>query len=133
MDIGWDHRPIFEKGENGVEYTPDEQRDLYSALGNNRVFKGEVTKIMNRLPAKTFIEQLKAQRADGSQIDAKLFYDVYGDLNDAARLAKKMALESLEPEVLRDIRIREMQALLNIKAQKRGERPPYSATNMNNR
>lgn len=133
MDIGWDHRPIFEKGENGVEYTPDEQRDLYAALGNNRVFKGEVTKIMNRIPSKTFIEQLKAQRADGSQIDAKLFYDVYGDLNAAARTAKKMAIDSLEPEVLQNIRIREMQALENIKAQKRGERPPYDATNMTNK
>ena len=56
MDIGWDHRPIFEKGENGVEYTVDEKQALYAALGTNQIFKKEVTKIMNRLPAKTFID-----------------------------------------------------------------------------
>ena len=133
MDIGWDHRPIFEKGENGVEYTVDEKQALYAALGTNQIFKKEVTKIMNRLPAKTFIEQLQAQRADGSQVDAKLFYDVYGDLNTAARIAKQMAIESIEPQMLRDIRIREMQAAENIKAQKRGQRPVYDATNMTNR
>jgi hypothetical protein len=133
MDIGWDHRPIFEKGENGVEYTVDEKRDLYAALGSNGVFKGEVTKIMNRIPAQMFKEQLRAQRADGSQVDSKLFYDVYNDLNSAARTAKKLAIDSLQPEVLRNIRIREMQNLENIKAQRRGQRPVYDATNMTNR
>jgi hypothetical protein len=80
-----------------------------------------------------FIEQLQTQRADGSQVDAKLFYDVYGDLNAAARQAKKMAIESIEPKMLQDIRIREMQALENIKAQKRGQSPPYDALNMTNK
>jgi len=44
-----------------------------------------------------------------------------------------MAIESIEPQMLRDIRIREMQAAENIKAQKRGQRPVYDATNMTNR
>jgi hypothetical protein len=133
MDIGWDHRPIFSKGENGVEYTPEEQAALYERLGTDKVFFREVQKIMKRVPSKMYLETMQAQRETGEEVKSELWYDVYGDLNTAARTAKKLALDQLDPVMLRELRIREMQEGANIEAQKKGQAQPYSATNMNNR
>ena len=133
MDIGWDHRPIFAKGENGVEYTPEEQAALYERLGTDKVFFREVQKIMQRVPSKMYLETMQAQRETGEQVQPELWYDVYSDLNSAARTAKKLALDNLSPDMLRELRIREMQEGQNIQAQKLGRSQPYSATNMTNR
>jgi hypothetical protein len=133
MDIGWDHRPIFSKGKNGVEYTPEEQAALYERLGTDKVFFREVQKIMQRVPSKMYLETMQAQRETGEEVKSELWYDVYGDLNTAARTAKKLALDQLDPVMLRELRIREMQEGANIEAQKKGQAQPYSATNMNNR
>ena len=132
MDIGWDHRPIFSKGENGVEYTPEEQAALYERLGTDKVFFREVQKIMQRVPSKMYLETMQAQRETGEQIKSELWYDVYGDLNSAARAAKKLALDQLDPVMLRELRIREMQEGANIEAQKLGKAQPYSALTMTN-
>ncbi len=133
MDIGWDHRPIFAKGENGVEYTPEEQAALYERLGTDKVFFREVQKIMQRVPSKMYLETMQAQRETGEEVKSELWYDVYGDLNTAARTAKKLALDQLDPVMLRELRIREMQEGQNIEAQKKGQSQPYSAVNMKNR
>ncbi len=132
MDIGWDHRPIFVKGENGVEYTPEEQAALYERLGTDKVFFREVQKIMKRVPSKMYLETMQAQRETGEEVKSELWYDVYGDLNSAARTAKKLALDQLDPVMLRELRIREMQEGLNIEAQKKGQSQPYSALTMKN-
>jgi hypothetical protein len=76
---------------------------------------------------------MQAQRETGEEVKSELWYDVYGDLNTAARTAKKLALDQLDPVMLRELRIREMQEGANIEAQKKGQAQPYSATNMNNR
>jgi len=133
MDIGWDHRPIFSKGENGVEYTPEEQAALYERLGTDKVFFREVQKIMQRVPSKMYLETMQAQRETGEEVKSELWYDVYGDLNSAARTAKKLALDQLDPVMLRELRIREMQEGANIEAQKKGQAQPYSALNMTNK
>ena len=133
MDVGWDSRPIFEKGENGIDYTPDEQAALYSQFGKERMFFNAVTDIMQRVPSQMYLQSMKEQRELGSPVDAGLWYDVHKDLDRAARAAKKAALLSLDPGMLQEIRLREAAEGERQLAQRRGDVVTYDATNMTNR
>jgi hypothetical protein len=135
MDVGWDSRPIFEKGENGVEYTNDEQAALYEQFGKDRFFFDDVTDIMNRVPSQTYLQSMREQRANGMQVDASLWYDVHRDLNAAARKAKKLALASLDPSMLTEIRLREAAEADRQRRQRQGVADPkegYNAVTMTN-
>jgi len=133
MDVGWDSRPIFEKGENGIDYTPDEQAAMYSQFGKDRMFFNAVTDIMQRVPSQMYLQSMKEQRELGSPVDAGLWYDVHKDLDRAARAAKKAALLSLDPGMLQEIRLREAAEGERQVAQRRGDVVTYDATNMTNR
>jgi len=135
MDVGWDSRPIFEKGENGVEYTVDEQAALYEQFGKDRFFFDDVTDIMNRVPSQAYLQSMKEQRANGMQVDAALWYDVHRDLNAAARKAKKLALAGLDPSMLTEIRLREAAEADRQRRQRQGVADPkegYNAVTMTN-
>ena len=134
-DVGWDSRPIFEKGENGVEYTYDEQAALYEQFGKDRFFFDDVTDIMNRVPSQVYLQSMREQRANGMQVDAALWYDVHRDLNAAARKAKKLALAGLDPSMLTEIRLREAAEADRQRRQRQGIADPkegYNAVTMTN-
>jgi hypothetical protein len=134
-DVGWDSSPIFEKGENGVEYTVDEQAALYEQFGKDRFFFDDVTDIMNRVPSQVYLQSMKEQRANGMQVDAALWYDVHRDLNAAARKAKKLALAGLDPSMLTEIRLREAAEADRQRRQRQGVADPkegYNAVTMTN-
>jgi len=134
-DVGWDSSPIFEKGENGVEYTVDEQAALYEQFGKDRFFFDDVTDIMNRVPSQAYLQSMKEQRANGMQVDAALWYDVHRDLNAAARKAKKLALAGIDPSMQMEIRLREAAEADRQRRQRQGVADPkegYNAVTMTN-
>jgi hypothetical protein len=108
---------------------------LYEQFGKDRFFFDDVTDIMNRVPSQTYLQSMREQRANGKQVDASLWYDVHRDLNAAARKAKKLALASLDPSMLTEIRLREAAEADRQRRQRQGVADPkegYNAVTMTN-
>ena len=142
LDIEYDATPTFNKGEYGIEYTNDERSALFAEMGQNKVFKREVIRIMNsrmgKDTARTWREEVKRLRREGNTIDETQFANLYNELDTALNEARKIAVTNLieDPvteEIGRSIKTREYQAAENLRKQRLGEAPPYNLQTMTNR
>jgi hypothetical protein len=129
LDIEYDARPVFTKGDNGVEYTPEERSALYRIIGQTGYLKEEIRKIMNSKSAKEWRSEIFKQRSEGKSIDPKLWDNLYTEIDSAAYRAKKLAVRQLEAEMADNIKVREYQEGINIKKQRRSESPSFPLVN----
>ena len=129
LDIEYDARPVFSKGDNGVEYTPEERSALYRIIGQTDYLRKEIAKIMQSKSAKEWRQEIFKQRSEGASIDPKLWDNLYTKIDSAAYRAKKLAVRQLEAEMADDIKIREYQEGVNINKQRRAESPSFPLIN----
>jgi len=129
LDIEYDARPVFSKGDNGVEYTPEERSTLYRIIGQTDYLRKEIAKIMQSKSAKEWRQEIFKQRSEGASIDPKLWDNLYTKIDSAAYRAKKLAVRQLEAEMADDIKIREYQEGVNINKQRRAESPSFPLIN----
>ena len=134
QDIEYDAVPIFNKGENGVDLTPDERSELYRIMGEQGTFRKAIAKIMNEYPADDFRTSLREARSlapAGESIPADKWNFVYNRLDMAARAAREEAFNLMNEEMKADLKAREYAAGVNARRVARGEVP--SALNMTNK
>ena len=118
LDIEYDSRPSFMKNQKGVEYTPKERSELYSIMGKQGYFKSEIQRVMQTTEAKTWRESIKTARGNGSQVDPKLWQNVYRQLDVGLDRAKRLAEVQLSNRD--DVMRRQYQQGVDGEMQKRG-------------
>ena len=118
LDIEYDTRPSFMKNQKGVEYTPKERSELYSLIGKQGYFKSEIQRVMQTTEAKAWRDSIKTARGNGSQIDPKLWQNVYRQLDVGLDRAKRLAEVQLSN--YDDVRRRQYQQGVDAEMQKRG-------------
>ena len=118
LDIEYDSRPSFMKNQKGVEYTPKERSELYSIMGKQGYFKSEIQRVMQTTEAKTWRESIKTARGNGSQVDPRLWQNVYRQLDVGLDRAKRLAEVQLSNRD--DVMRRQYQQGVDAEMQKRG-------------
>lgn len=118
LDIEYDTRPSFMKNQKGTEYTPKERSELYSIMGKQGYFKSEIQRVMRTTEAKTWRDSIKTARGNGSQVDPKLWQNVYRQLDVGLDRAKRLAEVQLSNYA--DVSRRQYQQGLDGEMQKRG-------------
>lgn len=118
LDIEYDSRPSFMKNQKGVEYTPKERSELYSIMGKQGYFKSEIQRVMQTTEAKTWRESIKTARGNGSQVDPRLWQNVYRQLDVGLDRAKRLAEVQLSNRD--DVMRRQYQQGVDGEMQKRG-------------
>jgi hypothetical protein len=88
IDIEFDARPTLRTNGKGVEYTPDQRSEVTDLMGQSKVFRDEVRKIMNSSDGKEF---RRAYKQAGVSIDRKLFQNIHSRLTRALRRAEAVA------------------------------------------
>jgi hypothetical protein len=88
IDIEFDARPTLRTNGKGVEYTVDQRSEITDLMGQSKVFRDEVRKIMNSIEGKEF---RKAYKKAGVSLDRKLFKNVHYRLTRALRRAEAVA------------------------------------------
>jgi len=91
LDIEYDSRPSFNKSTKGVEYTPKERSELFSLMGKQGYFKGELSRIMQGTDAQMWRDSIKTERGNGSRIDPNQWMNLYRQIDVALDRAKRMA------------------------------------------
>ena len=118
LDIEYDTRPSFMKNQKGTEYTPKERSELYSIMGKQGYFKSEIQRVMRTTEAKTWRDSIKTARGNGSQVDPKLWQNVYRQLDVGLDRAKRLAEVQLSNYA--DVSRRQYQQGVDGEMQKRG-------------
>ena len=98
IDIGYDTRPIFVKGDDGIEFTNDEQSELYALVGKNGYFRQKVLEIMKRKDAKEFGRTMRTLRRQGytsEQYPIEKFGYLFIELDTHMRAARDAAIGDL--------------------------------------
>ena len=130
MDIEYDARPLFNKADNGVDYTPEERSQLFALMGQNQMFRRGLKKIMSEKSAQQWRQEIRSKQAQpNTSIDPKQYGNLYNRIDSLILAAKKNAERQLEASTLYSLRQREYQAGENIKAQRRSQAPPFPLEN----
>ena len=111
MDIEYDGHPTFAKSKGGVVLNNKQRAELWSLVGKNPYFRGQLDEIMKDAKEIDFVGKLrKARRSFKGQDVVKIedFGSIYSRINKALRDAKEAAENDL-PEI---DDIREQEAVL---------------------
>ena len=133
--IEYDARPVLDTGKYGVKYTPEERSELMTQFGQDPLLLKGIRRIMNKMPAEVWKEKLKKARGGmvlglgGDEVPADKFANLYNELDSLMRSVKRRALGRMDPEMRRDIRIREIQEGKNQAEFLRGRGPKFPLTN----
>ena len=130
MDIEYDARPLFNKADNGVDYTPEERSQLFALMGQNQMFRRGLKQIMGEKTAQQWRQEIRSKQAQpNTSIDPKQYGSLYNRIDSLILAAKRNAERQLEASTLYSLRQREYQAGENIKAQRRSQAPPFPLEN----
>jgi hypothetical protein len=127
LDIEFDSRPTFQTNGQGVQYTPKERSELFSIMGQQGYFKGQIQRIMRSKPAKEWRKALNQQRQSGRPVKAELWDNLYNELDRSLRAAKRMA--EVELSNYQEVRRRQFETKAGNIQQQRGESPTFPLTN----
>ena len=133
--IEYDARPVLNTARNGVKLEPAERSALQAAMGQDPMLLKGIRRIMNKMPAEVWRERLKKARGGmllglgGEEIPADKFANLYNELDSVLRAVKRRAMSRIDPEMRREIRIREIQAGKNEAEFLRGRGPKFPLTN----
>ena len=94
VDIEFDARPILSKSSGGIKYTPEEQSELLSMIGQDGHFKQTLRYLMQRAKRVNFVARMKEFRRKGissSQVDVEKWEGIHLELDAALRQSMKFA------------------------------------------
>lgn len=98
VDIEFDSRPSFIKGEDGIEYSNDERSELARIMGEKGYFRDAIDTIMAMPDYKNFAREMRAFRKAGytSETHPKDKYTkLYSELTAALRTAVRLSERDL--------------------------------------
>ena len=113
VDIEFDSRPIMLKGDDGVEFTPQEQAELYAIMGKDQYFLKKLREVMKRPDSKNFVKKMRALRRkgyDSDQYPIDKFAYLFIELNQHLRDARDLAISN--PKFTGSMAVMERQAAL---------------------
>ena len=95
MDIGYDARPTVTSNGKGVVYTPEQQSEMLSLIGQRGYFKQAIKDVMVNTTASDFRKEFKAAQKAGTSVKLETFDGLHKELDDALAVAINLANEEL--------------------------------------
>ena len=92
IDVEFDGRPQLNTDGNGVELTGAQRSEVTKLIGEDKVFKKAITKIMNSADGKRFRTAYKKATESGAEIDRKQFILLHQRLREALTDAQQFAI-----------------------------------------
>ena len=92
IDVEFDGRPQLNTDGNGVELTSAQRSEVTRLMGEDKIFKKAITKIMNSADGKRFRAAYKEAAETGVEIDRKQFILLHQRLREALSDAQSFAI-----------------------------------------
>ena len=92
IDVEFDGRPQLNTDGNGVELTSAQRSEVTRLMGEDKIFKKAITKIMNSADGKRFRAAYKTAAETGAEIDRKQFILLHQRLREALSDAQSFAI-----------------------------------------
>lgn len=92
MDVEFDGRPQLNTDGNGVDLTAAQRSEVTRLMGEDKVFKKAITKIMNSADGKRFRADYKKATEAGTELDRKQFILLHQRLREALSNAQSFAI-----------------------------------------
>ena len=92
IDVEFDGRPQLNTDGNGVELTSAQRSEVTRLMGEDKIFKKAITKIMNSADGKRFRAAYKKAAETGAEIDRKQFILLHQRLREALSDAQSFAI-----------------------------------------
>ena len=92
IDVEFDGRPQLNTDGNGVELTAAQRSEVTRLMGEDKIFKKAITKIMNSADGKRFRAAYKTAAETGAEIDRKQFILLHQRLREALSDAQSFAI-----------------------------------------
>ena len=92
IDVEFDGRPQLNTDGNGVELTSAQRSEVTRLMGEDKIFKKAITKIMNSADGKRFRDAYKEATETGAEIDRKQFMILHQRLREALSDAQSFAI-----------------------------------------
>ena len=92
IDVEFDGRPQLNTDGNGVELSPSQRSEVTKLMGEDKVFKKAINKIMNSADGKRFRQAFKESAKTGAMVDRKQFILLHRRLREALSDAQNFAL-----------------------------------------
>tara|TARA_S200002703_G_scaffold18496_2_gene15084 strand:+ start:3449 stop:7315 length:3867 start_codon:yes stop_codon:yes gene_type:complete len=128
IEVEYDARPTFHKSSKGIEYTAAERSELFRIMGESKMLRDEIRRIMSRKPAKEFRRQIHEQRLlKRKSIDQTLWNNLHYEISTAMRAAQKRAEVTSDFQAV--IRQRQFQKGQNDVFQRQGRSPIFDLKN----
>lgn len=98
IDVEFDTNPNFATDGKGVELSPAQQSRVASLMGKQKIFKQELTRIMNTTEGKKFREEFKDAQSRGANVSLDTFQNLHIEIDSAFNAAKEFAIATLDAE-----------------------------------
>ena len=92
IDVEFDGRPQLNTDGNGVELTAAQRSEVTRLMGEDKIFKKAITKIMNSADGKRFRAAYKKAAESGVEMDRKQFILLHQRLREALSDAQSFAI-----------------------------------------
>ena len=96
IDIEFDGRPSLRTNGKGIEYSPEQRSEVTRLMGESKMFRDEVRRIMKSKTGKQFRREWKKAADQGAYMDRKIYDQIHYELNIALKNAKSWAEMQLE-------------------------------------
>jgi hypothetical protein len=110
QDIEFDMATTF-KTRDGVELNNKERSELFRLMGEQKVFRDGIRRIMNSSVGRNAVEQLKAARRGGvssEQLPLDKYYKIRYQINQTLKSAEDLAFAGLESDMKMAIEVRRL-------------------------
>ena len=98
IDIEFDGRPSLRTNGHGIQYSPEQRSAITQLIGESKIFRDEVRRIMQTKTGKQFRKEWKAAAEKGAYMDREKYLEIQMDLSRALREAQNYA-ESMLPDL----------------------------------
>ena len=96
IDIEFDGRPSLRTNGRGIEYSPEQRSEVTRLMGESKMFRDEVRRIMKSKTGKQFRREWKKAADQGAYMDREVYDSIHLQLNRALKNAKSWAEMQLE-------------------------------------
>ena len=126
LDIEYDSRPTFQKGDDGIEYTSEQTSALYYQIGKQGDFNKYLKTIMGLAEVEQYMSKMKRARADGktsTEVPHDEVSNIHSMVDTALRRAMKSAKGGLNQRLQDEISTAEREARMSKAAATKGNLP----------
>lgn len=104
IDIEFDGRPVLSTNGKGVALTTEMKSAIAKNMGEDKIYRDEIRKIMNTTTGREFRKAFKeAQGISKEPLDVSLYDNVHFELERALRESMNFAIDRLSPEMRSEI------------------------------